>query len=98
MQTDGLQVVGGQHGDYARARERLRLVDRLDARMRVRTAHERAEQHARQLDVVDVVPLAPNELCILLAQQRGAHALQLLFAFLDVGQVAHEVLRSVRCE
>ena len=91
VQVHRLQVVGGQHRHHARAGQRLALVDALDARVRVGAAHERAEQHARQLDVVDVGALAADELGVLLAQQRGAHALQLVFAFLQFGHVAHGV-------
>ena len=78
VQLHRLQVVGGQHRDDAGARPAPCVLSmRLDARVRVGAAHERAEQHARQLDVVDVAALAADEARVFLAQQRGAHALQL---------------------
>ncbi len=94
VQVDRFQVIGRQHRHHAGRSKRLALVDRLDAGVRIGAAHDGAEQHARQLDVVDVTALAANEASILLAQQRGAHALQFLFAFLEFGLVAHEYLRS----
>ena len=89
VQVDRFQVIGRQHRHHARPGQGVALVDRLDARVRIGAAHDGAEQHPRQLDVVDVTALAANESRVLLAQQRGAHALQLLFAFLEFGLVAH---------
>ena len=43
----------GDHGDDAGRRLRRRGIDRLDARMRVRRAHERHMRHARQRHVAD---------------------------------------------
>ena len=93
VQLDRLQVVGGEHRHHARAGQRLALVDALDARVRVRAAHDGAEQHAGHLDVVDVGALAADEAGVLLAQQRGAHALQFVFAFLQFGCLPMRCLR-----
>ncbi len=90
VQLDGLQVVGGQHRDDAGHGERLRLVDRLDAGVRVGAAHDRAEQHAGKLDVVDVSPPAAEEAGVLLAQAGRAHPLQLAFALERVGRGGHD--------
>ena len=78
VQVDRLQVVRGQHRHDTRHRQRLRLVDRLDAGMGIGTAHHGAEQHARQLDVVDVGSPAADEPRVLLAQARTAQSLQLV--------------------
>ena len=76
VQVQGLQVLGGEHRAHARQRLGLRDVDRLDARVAVLAAHEVAEQHARQLQVVDVVALALDEADVLLALARAADAAQ----------------------
>ena len=55
--------------------------------MGVWAAHEVAEQHARQLDVVDVVALALDEAHVLDALAPAADALQLLGAFAREGGV-----------
>jgi len=89
MQVDRLQIIRRQHRDDPRRRQRLALVDRVDARMRVGTAHDRAEQHSRQFDVIDIQALAANEARILLAQQRAAHTLKFLRAFAEFRGVAH---------
>ena len=47
-------------------------VDREDARVSVRTAHERAPRRVRQTDVVDIATLAAQETVILAAAQRLA--------------------------
>ena len=43
----------------------LRRVDLLDVGVGVRAAHDAQEQHARQLDIVDVIALALQEALIL---------------------------------
>ena len=96
VQIDGLQIIGCQHRHHARAGQRLALVDALDSGVCVGAAHQGAEQHARQLDVVDITALAADELGVFLAQQRGAHALQGIFALLEFGHVAHGCLRWIR--
>ena len=65
-----LQIVGSEHRDDAGDREGLRLVDRLDPRVRIGAAHDRAEQHPGELDVVDVAALAADEARVLLALAR----------------------------
>ena len=47
------QIVGGQHGVYARQRERRLRVDRTDAGVAVRAAHEAGIERAWQRHVVD---------------------------------------------
>ena len=76
VQVQGLQVLGGQHRMHAGQRLGLRDVDRLDPCMAVLAAGEVAEQHARQLQVVDVVALALDEADVLLALARAADAAQ----------------------
>ena len=61
----------------------LRGVDLHDLRVGVRAAHDVQVQHARELDVVDVVALAADEARILLALHRVAHAAD----FGDVGRL-----------
>ncbi len=54
---DHLRKLGaGDDGDDAFQAPRRRGVDRLDARVRVRRAHERDMRHARQRDVGDILP------------------------------------------
>ncbi len=50
------QLGAGDHGDHAGRFLRRRGVDLLDARMRVRRAHEGHVRHARQGDVADILP------------------------------------------
>jgi hypothetical protein len=57
--------------------------------MRVGAAHHRAEQHAGQLDVVDVRAAAADEARVLLAQARRAQALQLRRAVGCLGGGCH---------
>ena len=76
VQVQGLQVLGREHRAHARQRLGLRGVDRLDARVAVLAAHEVAEQHARQLQVVDVVAFALDEADVLLALAGAADAAQ----------------------
>jgi hypothetical protein len=100
VELDRLQIVGDEDRDDARHRERLGLVDRLDARMGIGTAHDRAEQHARQLDVVDIRALAADEAGILLAQSGDAQSLQLGLAleyFRCCGHREFSVESKFRC-
>ena len=79
-EIDALQVLGRQHGEHARHLQRLRLVDRFDAGVRVGRAHEIAVQHAGQLQIVDVIALALGEADILDALALAAEAFELRFA------------------
>ena len=75
VEIERLQVVGGEDRLDARHLERGRRVDRLDARVAVGRADEIAEQHARHLDVVDIVALALDEAGVLDAPAGAAEAL-----------------------
>ena len=66
-QAERLEVLGGDHRGHVGMGERGRRVDRDDARVRVGAAQQRAVDHARQPDVVEVVALAADEARILLA-------------------------------
>ena len=86
----GLQRLGRDDGEHARHFQRGLGVDRLDARMRVRRAHEIAVQHAGQLQVVDIVALALREADVLDALALAAHAFEARFALFPRGsQVVH---------
>ena len=61
--------------------------------MGVGAAHDRAEQHARQLDVVDIGSLAADEARVLFAQPRTAQPLKLGLALEHVGRSSHGDLR-----
>jgi hypothetical protein len=76
VQVQGLQVLGREHGPHARQRLGFRGIDRLDTRVAVLAAHEVAEQHARQLQVIDVVASALDEADVLLALAGAADAPQ----------------------
>ena len=54
--------------------QRLRGIDLLDPRVRVRAAHDVHVQHPGQLDVVDVVALAADEARVFLALHGVTHA------------------------
>ena len=84
-EVDGLQRLGGDHREHARHLQRLLGVDRLDARMGVRRADEIAMQHARQLQVVDIVALALGEADVLDALALAAHAFEFGFALFPRG-------------
>lgn len=71
-----LQRLGSDDREHAGHLQRLAVVDLLDARMRVRRADEVAMQHARQLDVVDVIALALREADVLDALALAAHAFE----------------------
>ncbi len=77
VQIERLEVGGGQDRLDARHLERRLLVDPLDPRMAVRRADEVAEQHAGQLDVVDIVALALGEAGVLDPLPGAAQAFQL---------------------
>ena len=62
-----LEVLAGDHRADLRVLQRGGGVDRDDPRVRERAAQRGAVQHARQLDVVDVVALAADEARVLLA-------------------------------
>ena len=66
-QPERLQVLGSDDRGHTRMGERPAGVDRDDARVRVRTPQDGAVHHARQPDVVQVVPLAADEARVLLA-------------------------------
>src|SRR5206468_5306354 len=59
-------------GDDAVELAGLRRVDAVDARVRVRAAHERDPEHPREADVVDVAATPGDQLRVLLAQLAGA--------------------------
>ena len=72
------QVAGGHHlagEDQPDARDLVGLadVDRADAGVRERAAQDLHVQHARQDDVVDVVPAATDEAVVLDPAAAGAH-------------------------
>ena len=75
-QVVGRELLGGDHRHDALDRGGRGDVDVLDLGVGVRRAHEVAEQHARQLDVVDVASLALDEARVLDALAGGADALQ----------------------
>ena len=77
VEIERLQVGGGQDRLDARHLERRGGVDPLDPRMAVGRADEVAEQHARQLDVVDIVALAAGEAGVLDPLPGAAQALEL---------------------
>ena len=66
-QAERLEVLGGDDRGDVRVRQRPGGVDRDDLRVGVRAAQQRAVDHARQLDVVEVVALAADEARVLLA-------------------------------
>ena len=74
MRTEAgiLHLLAGEDGDHARDGERLAAVDRLDARVRVRRAHDGHVRHAGQHEVVHVLGGAGDEARILAALDGGA--------------------------
>ena len=84
-QIDGFQRLGGDDGQYARHLQRLFRIDRFDARVRMRRTDEIAMQHARQLQIVDVVALALGEADVLDALALAAHAFEFGFALFPRG-------------
>ena len=90
MEVQGLQVLRRQHGTDTGQGLRLRNVQALDPGMREGRAVEVAEQHAGQLDVIDVIALALGEADVLDALPLAAHALELFFPlFAGHGHVVH---------
>ncbi len=81
VQVQWDQVLGGDDREHAGDGQGRLLVDALDAGMAVRRAHEVAEQHAGQLDVVDVVALALGKAGVFHALAGAAEAFELLGAF-----------------
>ena len=77
VQLVSLEVLAGDHRGDARDLQCLAGVDRLDRRVRVRTAHDVEPELARQVDVLDVLALAADEARVLLALDRVAHATDL---------------------
>ncbi len=69
---DGLEVRGGEHRDNALRRFRRGSVDRADASVRVRAAHDRHMRHVHEVHVVDEVAVAGDELGILATLDAGA--------------------------
>ena len=68
------QVCARDDGGYTRHFQRRLLVDALDFCVREWAAHDVEIEHARQLDVVDVLALAAQEARVLFAFDRMAHA------------------------
>ncbi len=58
------QIAQRKNSVHAGIRQRRSLVDAADRGMTVRTAHECGLQHARQPDVVDEAPQAPQQIVI----------------------------------
>src|SRR5204863_2795294 len=61
------EVLAGVHADDAGHPLGARCVDRADVGVGVRAAKDGRVDHARQLDVVDVVALAPDEARVFLS-------------------------------
>ena len=88
IELQGFQIGRGQHRLHPRQLERRLLVDRFDAGMAIGRADEIAEQHAREFQIVDVIPLALGEADILDALALGAETFELLgsrFARFEIG-------------
>ena len=68
---DALEGLAGDDGNDARQRLGSRRVDRVDAGVREGAAQDGAVQHAGQVDVIDVVALAPHEALVLHALHRA---------------------------
>ena len=80
-EIDGFQRLGGDHSDHAGDGRGFGRIDLLNAGVRVRRAVEIAVQHARQLQIVDVVAFALDEADILDALSPASHAFKFLGAF-----------------
>ena len=76
VQAQRLEIGRGQHGMDTRECQRLFGVDCLHPRMRIWRADEVTEQHARQLQVVDIIALTLGETCVLDPLARGSEAVQ----------------------
>jgi hypothetical protein len=66
-EAERLEILGGDDRGDVRVRERARGVDRDDLGVRVGAAQQRAVDHPRQLDVIEVVALTADEARVLLA-------------------------------
>ena len=77
LELERYEIFARDHGEHAGDGERLRRVDALDARVRVRAARDVQVQHARQLHVVDVVAAASDETRVFLALDALADAADL---------------------
>ena len=66
-EPEGLEVLGGDDPEDLGVLERLRGVDREDLGVRVGAPQDRAVEHPRQHDVVEIGPLAADEARVLLA-------------------------------
>ena len=91
-EPERLEILRRDDGGDVGVRERLRRVDRDDARVRVRAAQHGSVDHPRQPDVVEVGALAADEARVLLALQAteadralGSRARQVLGCVLDRG-------------
>jgi hypothetical protein len=65
------EVGAGEYPQHARQLQRRTRIDRADLRMRMRAAQERHMQHARQNEVVDVLPAPLDELARVGARHRS---------------------------
>ena len=74
FQTVAQRVGAGEHGEHAGERERLRGVDRDDARVRVRRAQHGGPGLAGEVDVVAEAAAAGEQARVLLARDRLADA------------------------
>jgi hypothetical protein len=77
-QARGYQILTGNDRFDPRQRERGRLVNAVDPRVRVRTVDQRQEQRSRQNDVINVAARTANEARILLALHRFADCVPFL--------------------
>jgi hypothetical protein len=88
VQVERLEVRRSQHGEHARNRLGLGGVDAPDAGVGVGRTREVAIEHAGQLQVVDVVPLALDEADVLDPFSLATYPLQ-AFGALLAGHLAH---------
>ena len=84
-EVDGFQRLGSNHRQHAGHLQRLFRVDRFDARMSVGRADEIAVQHARQLQIVDIIAFALGEAGVLDALAFAAHAFEFGFTLFPRG-------------
>ena len=70
-EDDAFEVGGGEHRHDPFRRSCPRRVDRADARVRVRAAHDRHVRHVHEVDVVDEVAVPGDELGILATLDAG---------------------------
>ena len=80
-EIDGFQRFGGEHRDDAGDGGGFAGIDLLDTGVRMRRAIEIAVEHARQLQIVDVVAFALDEADILDALSPATHAFEFFGAF-----------------